>query len=269
MKYSGKPGFYHNASTGVPDDLSSAPFDRYNSVRQLNPEMQLPARERQLLGEELTLGHFALVSYIPDPLARFLDDLRVELVPYCRPHAHVTILPPRPLHDPLKDIVQGIAEDIRGAAPFPIELGEIEIFEASHVIYLGLARGTNELLQLYRALNHGSLKYTENFPYHPHIEGERRNELGIVLIDRIHVAVHHVDKTCPIAFPDRGWIPLALRRNDPVRRHTGQKHDRTDCVEGGSHVLFSSRKIICRTILRAGPDGRGAPGRNSTGRRAQ
>jgi 2'-5' RNA ligase len=131
--------------------------------------MQLPARDRQSLGEELTLGQFALVAYIPNPLARFLDDLRVELTPGCKPHAHVTILPPRPLHGVLQDTVRRIAEDIRGAAPFPIELGEIEIFEASHVIYLGLARGKSELLRLYSALNCGSLKYTENFPYHPHI----------------------------------------------------------------------------------------------------
>ena len=40
---------------------------------------------------------FALVVYIPDPLAGFLDDLRKELVANCLPRAHVTILPPRPL----------------------------------------------------------------------------------------------------------------------------------------------------------------------------
>ncbi len=43
-----------------------------------------------------------------------------------------------------------------------------KIFEASHVIYLGLDRGTRELRQLYGALNCGCLKYTEPFPYHPH-----------------------------------------------------------------------------------------------------
>jgi 2'-5' RNA ligase len=131
--------------------------------------MQSPIRERQLQAEELTVGHFALVAYIPDPLARFLDDLRLELTPGCKPHAHVTILPPRPLHDDLKDTVQQIAGDIRGAAPFGIECGEIEMFEASSVIFLGLARGVNELRQLYTSLNCGCLKHRENFPYHPHI----------------------------------------------------------------------------------------------------
>lgn len=131
--------------------------------------MQSSRREGQPSAEELTLSQFALVSYIADPLAHFLDDLRVELTPDCNPHAHVTILPPRPLYDDLTDTVQKIAEDIRGVAPFRIELGEIEIFDGSHVVYLGLTRGANELRQLYGALNCGCLKYAEPFPYHPHI----------------------------------------------------------------------------------------------------
>ena len=93
----------------------------------------------------------------------------MKLKPDCKPHAHVTILPPRPLRHDLTDTVHQLADDIRGVAPFRIELGDIEVFEASHVIYLGLARGTAELRQLYGALNCGCLKYTEPFPYHPHI----------------------------------------------------------------------------------------------------
>lgn len=131
--------------------------------------MQSFGSEGQASGEEQTLGQFALVAYIPQPLARFLDDLRVELAPDCKPHAHVTILPPRPLHDDLTGTVRQIAEEIRGAEPFRIELGEIEIFETSHVVYLGLASGAGELRRLYGALNCGCLEYTEPFPYHPHI----------------------------------------------------------------------------------------------------
>ncbi len=131
--------------------------------------MQLPAGEALSLGEAQTLSHFALVAYIPDPLGRFLDDHSTELTPGCKPHAHVTILPPRPLYDDLTETIREIEDDTRGAAAFQIELGEIEMFDATHVIYLGLARGGNELRQLYSALNCGCLKYTENFPYHPHI----------------------------------------------------------------------------------------------------
>lgn len=121
------------------------------------------------LSDEQTVGLFALVAYLPDPLASFLDDLRVELTPGCNPHAHVTILPPRPITDELKVIIQQIADDLKGAVPFRVELGDIEMFEATSVIYLGLARGASELRRLYAALNYGSLQYNEHFPYHPHI----------------------------------------------------------------------------------------------------
>jgi hypothetical protein len=131
--------------------------------------MYSPSGEDQSSGEDQTLSQFALVAYIPDPLGRFLDDLRVELTPGCKPHAHVTILPPRPLHADLTETIRQIADDLKGGAPFRIELGEIEIFEASQVIYLGLARGAAELRQLYGTLNCGCLQYSENFPYHPHI----------------------------------------------------------------------------------------------------
>jgi 2'-5' RNA ligase len=130
--------------------------------------MQSLGREDRSLAES-TLSQFALVSYIAEPLAGFLDRLRVELTPGCKPHAHVTILPPRPLYNDLAETVRIIADDIRTVPPFRIELGEIEMFEASHVIYLGLARGANELRELYNALNCGCLQYSEPFPYHPHI----------------------------------------------------------------------------------------------------
>lgn len=131
----------------------------------------MPCRPGEALeaGEQQTLSHFALVAYIPHPLGTFLDALRLKLTPDCRPRAHVTILPPRPLHHELAETIHQIAEQLKPVEPFRIELGEIEIFETSNVVYLGLARGSSEMCALYRALNQGSLEYREPFPYHPHI----------------------------------------------------------------------------------------------------
>jgi 2'-5' RNA ligase len=138
------------------------------SARTIDTEMEL-SRDGQSLAAEQTVGHFALVSYIPDPLARFLDDLRLELTPGSKPRAHVTILPPRPLHDELAPTIRQMSENLRRATPFRVELGKIEIFEASHVIYLSLASGGAELRRLYSLVNCGCLEYAEMFPYHPHI----------------------------------------------------------------------------------------------------
>ena len=55
--------------------------------------------------EQDGVNSYALVSYIPDPLRRFLDDLRRELVPGCVPAAHVTVLPPRPLSGTVEEAI--------------------------------------------------------------------------------------------------------------------------------------------------------------------
>jgi 2'-5' RNA ligase len=112
---------------------------------------------------------FALVVYIPDPLAKFLDDLRKELVPACIPRAHVTILPPRPLAAPPSAAIERARAVVAGFAPFDIQIGEVEIFAATNVIYLGIRKGERELREVYRALNSGPLAFQEALPYHPHI----------------------------------------------------------------------------------------------------
>jgi len=115
------------------------------------------------------LKQFALVSYIPHPLGTFLDDLRLELVPNCSPHAHVTILPPRPIHGCADEAAGELNALATRFADFEVELGDVEIFPQSKVIYIGLLRGELELHRMYRALNQGAVSYCEPYPYHPHV----------------------------------------------------------------------------------------------------
>jgi len=112
---------------------------------------------------------FALVVYIPDPLARFLDDLRRELTPGCLPRAHVTILPPRPLAISVDAATEKARSVVSGFAPFDIALGEVEIFDSTDVIYLSIGDGERELRELYGTLNSGSLASDEQYPFEPHI----------------------------------------------------------------------------------------------------
>ncbi|HEY3826418.1 MAG TPA: 2'-5' RNA ligase family protein [Bryobacteraceae bacterium] len=195
--------------------------------------MQSCEGEEQSL-EEQTLGQFALVSYMADPLARFLDDLRMELKPGCRPRAHITILPPRPLHSELADAIQRITNGLRGTAAFRIELGEIEIFETSHVIFLGLARGAEEMRHLYGALNRGCLKYVEPFRYHPHITiaqdllAEQATKLSLIAKERwanyrgprgFTVSVlSFVQHVAPFIWTDVAALPLGMEVPAEVRR---------------------------------------------------
>ena len=116
-----------------------------------------------------TLGQFALVSYIPDPLGRFLDDLRTHLTPGSKPRAHVTVLPPRPLTAEIDKTVKRLAEESQSCPPFDVSLGDIKVFPKTNVLYLSLARGEHELHALHENLNTGQLEYDGPFPYHPHV----------------------------------------------------------------------------------------------------
>jgi 2'-5' RNA ligase len=111
----------------------------------------------------------ALVIYIPDPLAKFLDDLRRELIQHCNPHAHVTILPPRVLAGSLGEALQQAGAAAPLFPPFDIEAGRIETFDQTNVIYIGIERGASELRAMHNMLNTGALAAPERFSYHPHL----------------------------------------------------------------------------------------------------
>jgi 2'-5' RNA ligase len=112
---------------------------------------------------------FALVIYIPPPLGRFLDDLRRELVPHYNPHAHVSVLPPRPLSVDWQFASAQARTLTEGWAPFDVELTTIEVFPLTDVIYIEIGAGERELRALHSAMNTSALEFDEPFSYHPHI----------------------------------------------------------------------------------------------------
>ena len=80
------------------------------------------------------INSFALVSYIPDPLAAFLDKLRQELVPHCFLRAHVTILPPRPISSSPEAAWRLVQSFVPLFGPFEVEMTNVEVFPISDVI---------------------------------------------------------------------------------------------------------------------------------------
>src|SRR5579872_6046775 len=93
----------------------------------------VPAEER--------LNVFALVIYIPPPLGDFLDDLRRELVPHYNPHAHVSVLPPRPLAVDWSVAARHVRTVAQGWKSFDVVLARVDIFPVTNVIYIGLGPG--------------------------------------------------------------------------------------------------------------------------------
>ena len=115
------------------------------------------------------INSFALVGYIPEPLAGFLDRLRRELVPNCFLRAHVTILPPRPLVTSSEEAWATIRRLIPRFQPFEVQLTQVEIFPKSEVIYLSVGTGSDALKGMHEALDIDGLRFQEMFQYHPHI----------------------------------------------------------------------------------------------------
>jgi hypothetical protein len=118
---------------------------------------------------EGSVNIFALVIYVPDPLATFLDDLRRELVPHCNPRAHVSVLPPRPLAVEWTLASAQVRSMMEVWSPFEIELTDIRTFPATDVIYLELGDGAAELHRLHDAMDSRFLAFHEPFAYHPHV----------------------------------------------------------------------------------------------------
>jgi len=126
-----------------------------------NGAARIPAEQR--------LNVFALVIYVPDPLGRFLDDLRRALVPDCNPHAHVSVLPPRPIAGDWRVAREQVRDTAANWAPFEIKLNAIDVFPLTNVIYLSLACGESEMHRLHKAMNVDALRFDEPFEYHPHL----------------------------------------------------------------------------------------------------
>jgi 2'-5' RNA ligase len=127
----------------------------------IEPSVRIPPGER--------LNVFALVIYVPGALGQFLDDLRRKLVPGCNPHAHVSLLPPRPLAVEWPVASNQVRDILNRSTPFEIELTSVEIFPMTDVIYIEVGRGATELRRIHQAMNAGSLEFQDPFPYHPHI----------------------------------------------------------------------------------------------------
>src|SRR3982750_2012911 len=89
---------------------------------------------------EQRLNVFALVIYVPDPLGSFLDDMRRALVPGCNPHAHVSVLPPRPLGGDWQMAREQVRTLAEAWTPFDITLSGVAIFPVTKVIYIELGQ---------------------------------------------------------------------------------------------------------------------------------
>jgi 2'-5' RNA ligase len=112
---------------------------------------------------------FALVGYLPEPLAGFVDRLRNDLAPGCQLRAHITILPPRSLICSPESAWLELQDRLRQSPAIAVELEDVRQFTESGVIYIGLGAGYADLERLHGHLNSGFCEFPEAWHYRPHI----------------------------------------------------------------------------------------------------
>ena len=112
---------------------------------------------------------FALVAYIPGELGAFLNSLRPRLVPSCHLLSHLTILPPRATNAQEDTLVRFLDRATSRVAAFEVELGDVEIFPVTNVIYLSVLAGRGAVESIHEDLNHADLAFDEPFEFQPHI----------------------------------------------------------------------------------------------------
>ena len=115
------------------------------------------------------INSYAIVAYISNPLAAFIDRLRQEVTPNCPHHAHITILPPRPLYVDKGQAIEQCRDIVSRFEAFDAPLGGVDLFEGSGVIKVTVTGGLAELQTLHDILNTGPFELVEDFEYVPHV----------------------------------------------------------------------------------------------------
>ena len=71
--------------------------------------------------------------------------------------------------DAVAEAVEELRVRLQEFPPFRVELGDIEVFSGTQVVYVSIKAGFQELEQMHQALNAGRLACEEPYPYHPHV----------------------------------------------------------------------------------------------------
>jgi len=114
---------------------------------------------------------YALVAYVRNSVADFVEGLRGELNP-ALPHmaAHVTILPPRTLASSEAAALEFLEEACSQVTPFDAELGEVETFlPVTPTVFIQVRRAAYRLRELHDQLSAQNLLCKEEWPYMPHL----------------------------------------------------------------------------------------------------
>jgi 2'-5' RNA ligase len=114
---------------------------------------------------------YAVVSYVRGELGDFIDELRAQLVPeQSHLHAHLTLLPPRPLLGPEEQATLTLARLCRQLQRVEVSFGKVRLFvPITPTVYLSMEKGADAICAMHGKLNTAEFLCYEALPYIPHL----------------------------------------------------------------------------------------------------
>lgn len=114
---------------------------------------------------------YAVVSYVRGDLGKFIDELRRQLVPaQSHLHAHLTLLPPRPLAGSEEQAARTLARLCQRLRPVEVCFGEVRLFvPITPTVYLSIEKGSDAICAMHQTLNTAEFLSYEALPYIPHL----------------------------------------------------------------------------------------------------
>jgi 2'-5' RNA ligase len=114
-------------------------------------------------------GSIALVCYVPEPLAGVLQTLRRTLPSAYDARPHITLLPPRPLCLPVRELIGRLSRILRNRRSFSVKLNDLSSFVETSLLHFEIGEGSEHLNELHSVLNSGDLRHDEVHDFKPHV----------------------------------------------------------------------------------------------------
>lgn len=116
-------------------------------------------------------SHYALVTYLRNPVGEFVEQLRRELHPTtAHLAAHLTILPPRDLKGTEAAALEFLEEACSHVVPFAVDLGDVSTFlPRTPTVFIEVKQAASRMRDLHDQLCGRGLSCTESWPYTPHL----------------------------------------------------------------------------------------------------
>jgi 2'-5' RNA ligase len=119
----------------------------------------------------MSSSHYALVTYLRNPVGEFVEQLRRELHPTtAHMAAHLTILPPRELTGTEAAALEFLEEGCSRVIPFSVDLGDVETFlPTTPTVFIAVKQAASRMRELHDQLCGKGLHCKESWPYTPHL----------------------------------------------------------------------------------------------------